>query len=252
VNDNSPPSYPIESVGRALRLLSSFQTRSTLSLADAATELGITKSSAHRLLAMFLWHGYLRQDPSAKDYRVGHHLLELSLAVLRQAGPAEGAMAFAQELAERFGETVHIAVLNGRDASYIDGIESARTLRAGLRVGTSLPAHVTATGKALLAQLPPEQVLRLFPDESLASTTDRSVSRRADLIAQLEEVRERGFAVNAGESEPGLTAVSVALPDSPGGVLTAVAIAFPTVRSTESVIAEMGRFMVQRLENGLD
>lgn len=241
------PNYPIESVDRALRLLSILCTRPAVSLADVADELSITRSSAHRLAAMFLWHGYARQDPRTKDYVVGPRLLELGLGVLRQIEIAGHARPLLREIAERFDETVHLVALNGIEVSYIDGIESSKALRAGLRIGMARPSHATAAGKVLLAGLPVAEFEALYPEPNLPPSTPNTIVRRTDLDRELEHIRARGYAVNNQESEPGLSAVAVALPDPTELIQAAVSVTVPSVRADDSFVAELGQLMVERV-----
>lgn len=247
MSDATRPNYPIESVDRALRLLSTFRNRPAISLSEVADELAITRSSAHRLLAMFVWHGYAQQNPRTKEYLVGPRLLELGLGVLRQMEIVGRARPFIRELAERFGETVHLAVLTGSEVSFVDGIESTKPLRAGLRVGVSLPAHATATGKVLLAALPPAELDVLYPGVALDPCTPHTLGRRADLETELAVIRELGYAVNDQESEPGLVAVAVAFPDPTGVARAAVAVATPSVRADQAFLAELGQRMARQV-----
>lgn len=243
--ESNKPNYPIESVDRALRLLSVLCTRPAVTLSEVAEELSITRSSAHRLAAMFLWHGYARQDPRTKDYVIGPRLLELGLGVLRQVELAGHARPLLREIAERYDETVHLVVLSGTEVSYVDGIESSKALRAGLRIGMSRPTHATAAGKVLLAQLPPAEVDALYPGPDLPPSTPHTIVRRADLDRELAQIRARGYAVNNQESEPGLSAVAVALPDPTAFMQAAASVAIPSVRADDAFVAELGRLMVE-------
>lgn len=250
--EDDKPNYPIESVDRTLRLLSIFRSRSSISLSEVADELAVTRSSAHRLLAMFVWHGYSRQDPYTKEYQAGPKLLELGLGVLRQTAIVGRARPLVRLLADRLGETIHLAVLNGTEVSYIDGIESAKALRAGLRVGTSLPAHATAAGKALLADLSPDHLVALYPEPDLDGVTQHTITNRPELEADLTEIRRRGYAVNDQESEPGLVAVAVSFPDPTGFVQSALAVAVPAVRADTDFIAKLGDLMVHQMHSSTD
>ena len=229
--EGDAPRYPIESVDRAIRLLSLFKTHDSLSLADISAALDVTRSSAHRLMAMFLWHGYAEQDPRTKQYSAGPDLLELSLAVTRRLQGGDWTKSVMQRVADELSETVHLVALNGTEVSFLDGIESGRALRAGLRVGQKLPAHATASGKVLLAALPNDQVEALFPADDLPRLTSSTVRTRAALLRQLDRAREDGYAVNSGESEPGLTAVSAVVRGPRPLLNLAVAVAIPSVRA---------------------
>lgn len=245
---NAEPNYPIGSVDRALRLLTSFRDRPSATLSQIADELDVSRSTAHRLLAMFVYHGYVRQDAANKEYVAGPVLLEVGLGVLRQMAVMRRARPLMGELFDELGETVHLVVLNGSDMTFVDGIESTKALRAGLRVGATLPAHATAGGKALLAQLSDDQLKRRYPQQRLPSMTPDTVTNRDDLFAELREIRERRFAYNDGQSEVGLSAVATAFPDPSGITQAAMTIAVPSVRMDAERAMELGNHLVELVQ----
>lgn len=103
-------------------------------------------------------------------------------------------------------------------------------LRAGRRVGDTLPAHVTASGKALLAELDEDELAKLFPSNTLEGLTTRSIRDRERLISELKQVRKQGYAVNAGESEDELLTVGAAVRDRWGTARASLVVAAPAVR----------------------
>ena len=155
------------------------------------------------------------------------------MSLMRQARPA------LERLSEQLQETVHLLIREGADVRFVDGIESARALRVTSRTGMLLPAHCTAGGKALLAELDPEALRELYPTPTLPGLTPRSVRRRADLERELVSVRQRGFATNVGESEDDVTAVGVAVRDHRGRQRAAIAVALPSVRAHPQRLEEI-------------
>lgn len=235
------PSYPIGSVDRALRLLVKLQEQPSISLSESADFLGVSPSTAHRLLAMLVFHGMARQDSSRQEYGPGPVLLQMGLHMLRQYAVLSRSREVIAEIAERFDETVQLSVLDGTSISYIDGIETRRALRAALRVGTSLPAHATAAGKSALAQLSIEQFRALYPSSKLPAVTKRTTRRRTELEAELELVRERGYATNMGESEDGICAVASALWTPIGVSPATISIAAPETRMNAEKLTRTGK-----------
>ncbi len=94
---------------------------------------------------------------------------------------------------------------------YLDAVESSRALRVAARTGAALPANCTASGKAMLAALPEPEVTALFGEAALPALTKRSVTRLPDLLAELNRVRKRGYALNREESQDGVASVAVAV-----------------------------------------
>jgi len=134
-----------------------------------------------------------------------------------------------QTLARQVGETVHLMALEGNGVRFLDGVDGSFALRVGTRIGLLLPAHTTSGGKSLLAELPAEELGRLYP-RGLPRVDPPAIADLSELRRALVAVRRRGFATNVEESEPGITALSVCVRDSAGRVVAAVAMAAPTIR----------------------
>jgi DNA-binding IclR family transcriptional regulator len=246
VDDEALPAYPITSVDNALRLLKLFRERESIRLTDAYQYLGVAHSTAHRLLAMLVHHGFVRRDVDTRVYLPGPTLVEIGLAVVQQMDIRVQARPVLEKLAERFGETVHLVTPEGTQVRFVDAVESPRALRVAQRTGNILPAHCTSAGKALLADLTDEQVAALYADqESLVGQTDRSVRTLAQLMATLETVREAGYATNFEESEEGVGSVAIALRDRTGKALAAVAVAVPTSRLNQSLSREIAEALTE-------
>ncbi len=245
--DGAQPAYPITSVDNALRLIRLFNDRDTLRLTDACSYLGVAHSTAHRLLAMLIHHGFVQQDPQSRTYRPGPTLLEIGLSVVEKSDFRTKARPLLVELVDLFNETVHLMTLEGTKVRYVDGVEGNRALRVAPRTGSMLPAHCTSGGKALLAELPDERIRGLYADPTtIAPQTDRSVSSLPSLIAALEEVRANGYATNYEESEEGVGSVAIALRNAAGAALAAVAVAVPTMRLSQDKRREIAAVLLDR------
>ena len=125
------PAYPIASVDNALRLLMLFRAEPRVRLSDASEHLGVAHSTAHRLMAMLAYHGFVRQEPDSRAYVAGPALVEIGLAAVRQLDIRRHARPVLESLASSLGETVHLAVLEGGNVRYLDAVESSRALRVG-------------------------------------------------------------------------------------------------------------------------
>lgn len=250
--DAAPPNYPIESVNRALRLVWMFRDRSEIRLADARDYLGVGQSTAHRLMAMLVYHGFAVQDPIARTYKAGPALVEVGLAVVGRMDLRTVARPILEDLAAETGETVHLGVLEGGDVRFVDVIESELALRVAGRVGRLLPAYATSLGKSMLAQLTTERVRTLYPQESLAPVTSNTLTRRSALLEELEHARERGYAVNTEESEDGVASVGVAVIHPTRGPVAAVTVAAPITRMSEGKRERIAAMMTERCQHLAD
>jgi IclR family acetate operon transcriptional repressor len=206
----------LDSVDNALRLLLLLRRDGLLRVTQVADELGVAHSTAHRLLASLRHRGFVVQDGS-RAYRPGPACAELGSAAY-----VLGLTPLVRERLERLnaevGETVHLVVRTGRDVRFIDGVEGSQVLRVGSRTGMVLPAHRTSGGKALLAELPADQLAALYGEELDAFRRELATTRR------------RGYGVNVEESERGVVALGVAVHDADGRAVAAITVAAPSAR----------------------
>jgi DNA-binding IclR family transcriptional regulator len=248
------PGYPISSVGNALRLLVLFREQQSVRLTEARDYLGVAHSTAHRLLAMLIQYGFVRQD-SSRAYRPGPMLVEIGLAVVQKMDVRAQARPFLEALANKFTETIHLTVLEGNLVRYVDAVESDRTLRVAARTGQLLPANCTSAGKALLAELTRDQVHALYPTEELPSQTAHSLNSMQALEHELDRIREQGYATNHEESEDGVGSVAIALVNAAARPVAAVAVAVPVNRlipETQASIIEALKAVRQEFQARFD
>lgn len=229
----STPAYPITSVDNALKLLTVIGSQEQLRVTDAASMLGTAPSTAHRLLAMLEYHGLALQDNETRTYRAGPALMNLGLLAVEGLDLRRRARPSLEHLCESVRETVHLARLHGSSVVFVDSVETSRGLRVASRLGQFMPAHCTACGKALLAELSTEQVRDLYPRGKLERMTPLSISTLKDLERELDSVREQGYATNYGESEEDVASVAVAIPDQPRSGLASIVVSAPSTRLDE-------------------
>lgn len=243
------PQYPIESVGNALRLLLMFGENPRLRLSDARDRLGVAHSTAHRLMAMLVYHGFVVQDPLSRAYVAGPALMDIGLSVVSTMDIRSLARDLLEDLSAQTHETVHLAQLEGPRVRFLDGVESDQALRVVSRTGRTLPAFATSVGKALLAELSHDQLHSIYPAPELPDPpTGRSLRTRTTLEHELEQVRSRGYAVNAAESEDGVNSVGVAVIHPSRGAVAALSLAAPAARMP----ATQTRAAAARLQKAAD
>ena len=198
---------------------------------DVATRIGVSVSTAHRLLGMLVYRDFAEQLP---DRRYGPGLV-LRRGAVEQASVAtlrEVALPHLRKLVDAVGETANVMVLAGPDVRFVATVESDQVLRVGDRTGRTLPAHLVSGGKAVLAALDEERRAAVLAPLGAAAS--------AKLERELRTVRRRGFAVNDQETEAGLTAVGVAVPDSAGHTPAALSVAAPTARYSRDRLPAWG------------
>ncbi|MGO2110084.1 MAG: IclR family transcriptional regulator [Pseudoclavibacter sp.] len=222
--------YTIEAVDNAARILLMLADRPWLRTSDVAGELGVSRSTAHRMVTTLLERGLLRYNPGDKSYGPGYRLVELGMSVIGVGDLKSEAMPFLAQVAAATGETAHLIMLERDEIVFVSVVEGGHVIRAASRVGARVPAHATAAGKCLLAQLTPEELEQRYPSARLAPATDATVRSRAALLKQLDAARERGYAINDGESESELAAISAPILDARGAAHGAISISGPIQR----------------------
>lgn len=233
------PQYPIESVDNALKVLLLLGERSELRLTEVAEYLRVAPSTAHRLLAMLTYRGFMRQDDRTRAYRPGTALTGVAFAILQRFDVRDALHPYLSKLNRELAETVHLALLDGSSVRFIDAIESQQPLRVSSRLGRAMPAHCSSSGKVLLAGLGTDELRRLYPDEDLPGLTPSSVRSRRALEAQLTRVRRQGYAASSEESEHGVASVAVALPAGQAPVRLALSVAVPVSRMDRVVTRQI-------------
>lgn len=252
--NESEYTYAIDSVENAARTLLMLRDRPSIRAIDVASELGVARSTAHRMVTTLQRCGLLRRDEKDKSYSAGYALVELGMAVIGAADVTAEVAPVLALLAAETGETAHFLVRENDEVLFVSATEGSHVIRAASRVGTRLPAHITSAGRCLLAALPSEEFERLYPPgRLLRGGTHAAIRTRAQLAKDLERVAAEGYAVNFAESEPSLVAVSAPVHGARGEALGAISISGPADRLEPKVsqIADALRSTTARLEQSL-
>src|SRR6202161_2183323 len=242
VMENHAPPYPVQSVDHVLQLLLMLKRDGVLRVSDAAAELGVAKSTAHRLISMLRFRGFVEQA-SDRTYRVGSALSDLGGGGLGSTTALLGiARPHLARLTERVGESSNLMIRVGADVQFIDTVERGKARRVGSRVGVRLAARLCSGGKVLLADLPFEEVAALHPE-----LADDPAGRSA-LKRQLSTTQRQGFGTAISEGERGVVALGMAVRGGTGAAIAGVAIALPTVRFHRGKIAELLPALTETVE----
>lgn len=214
-----------------------------LTAAQIADQANMNRVTVHRILTTFKARGFVRQDRPGEPWRLGFKLVELAQGVLSESNLVRLAQPLLEELAERAGETCHLAVLDGAEAVYVAKEESSHAVRLVSRVGARLPLYASGLGKALLAWMDEEQAERFMELQTFERRTDMTIIRPELLRAELTATRERGYAVDLGENEPGVRCVAAPVLDPNGRPLAAISVSGPDWRLPPESLDDLGRLV---------
>jgi DNA-binding IclR family transcriptional regulator len=220
----------VQSVDRALGILDVLARVGEAGITEVAAELGVHKSTAFRLVATLEQHRLVEQTGERGKYRLGVGVLRLAGATTARLDLVQEARPLCRQLASETGETVNLAVLAESSALYLDQIAGSSALQPHNWVGQHIPLHATSNGKVLLSGLDEARLDQVLG--KLATFTDRTITRRAALRRELDQVREQGYAVAVDELEVGLTAVAAPIRNNHGDVVASMSVSGSTYRIT--------------------
>ncbi|MFG2650724.1 IclR family transcriptional regulator [Streptomyces sp. NPDC048436] len=199
-------------------------------LDELAEELDVPRSSMYQLLQTLVDCGWVRTDTTGSLYGIGIRTLLTGTSYLDSDLSVRTIRPYLDEASDALGETIHLARLDGPNVVYLATRESHEYLRTISRVGRRVPAHAGALGKALLAERLEGEVP--LPEGPLTACTENTLTDRAALVADLERVRERGYAIDREETVTGIAGFGFALRHDVPAV-DAISCSVPVARLTE-------------------
>lgn len=217
----------MQSLARGLRVLDFIaNAERAVTITELAEALDVDKSSVSRLVKTLVNYEYVQPDTHTRGYIVGRRIRQMSWGLINRFPVREKAKPYLYQLVDQTGECSHTAVYSEGKALMIDDVEAEASLRVVGGIGRLIPLHCTAVGKSLLAfsGIP-------LPDV-LERKTDRTLTTSAALNADLEAIRQRGYAYDDEEHQEGVRCMAAPVYDSSGHVIAAIGISGPTVRIT--------------------
>lgn len=226
---------------RALRLLEAVAgSRSAAGLQELADRVGLSKSTAYRLLRVLQEEAYVVRVDSG-GYRIGGRMVGLAAEVLPRADVFAGARPVLGELAELSGETATLHLRAGDEAVIVLGVESDYELRRAARLGSATALHRGCSGRVILAHLPAVEVA------AIVRRAGEEVDA-AELHGALSQARAAGFALSHGANYPGLLGIAAPVSTPDGRVVASVAVSGPQERWTPARATASAGLLIERCE----
>ena len=231
LQDRSDNRYNIRVLDRTFGMLALLADGKPRSLQQLSREAGLSPSTTFRQLASLAYYRYVERDDQTGQYRLGIACLELARAYYEADDLRRTALPELERLRDETRETVHLAILDQTEIVYIEKLQGLHPIGLmGSRVGGRAPAYCTGVGKVLLAHQPLPVVKHYFIRRKLQRFTDNTITTYKDLIAELESVRSRGYALDHGEHESQVCCVAAPIFDLSGEVVAGLSISGPTDR----------------------
>jgi DNA-binding IclR family transcriptional regulator len=230
--DSAREQRAIGSVANALRLLEALAVMPEAGISELAATLDLSKPAVDRLLVTLLLAGFAEQNPDNRKYRLTQKLVALANGIQSGLPLRELARPHLVGLAQRTRETVNLGVFVRGSIVYLDKIASDDLFSIEVKPGTTLPAYCTALGKAMLAFMPASRVEAYLQsiNSSTVAYTSETITGRQELVDQLRQVRERGYANDLGEMLEDVRCVAAPVIDTRGEPIAAVSITVPRSR----------------------
>ncbi|GAA4859979.1 IclR family transcriptional regulator [Pseudonocardia benzenivorans] len=224
----------VQSVERTFELLEAMSDLGgTAGLSQLAARLALPLPTIHRLVRTLVDLGYVRQQPS-REYALGPRLMRLGEHASQLLGT--WAMPYLRELVDEIGESANLAMLDGDHVVYTAQVPGVHAMRMFTEVGRRAQVHCTAVGKAMLALMPPEQADMIVAGSVMHPQTGHTIVTPDGFRAELDRVREAGYAVDNEEQEIGVRCVAVAVPGR--APRAAVSISGPSPRMSDALIQQ--------------
>ena len=242
IRQRESKSAPVGVVTKVLRILETLhEAPSGLQLKDVALQTAINKSTAYRFLAHLEHEGYVFRD-STGAYAIGVRLARLASGSSYQTTLRKLSRPILQQLWRTTGETVNLAVMDGREVLYLDVMESSHTFRLVSQVGMRRPVYCTALGKVMLAYIPEEEHTYFFSGMTFERFTQHTLKSVAQLRKDLAAIRQRGYSIDSEEAYLGSRCIGAPIFDSLGKIAAAVSVSGPTTRVTKERVPSFATF----------
>ena len=218
-------------------------------LQDLSNELGLNKSTVHRILNSLICMDYVRQDAETLKYSLSFKFCRISNQILAQNSLIDIARPYIKQLAELSGETVHLVQIDHIHAVYIDKVESPRnSVRLVSMVGKSIPLYCSGVGKAMLADMPDEKIRSVWEQSEIRKMTEYTITDFSLFQEAIQDIRQKGYALDNEENEPGVRCIAVSLRSFQGKPSYALSISAPKDRMSDSRILELKEMILDTKE----
>ncbi|MCL2895985.1 glyoxylate bypass operon transcriptional repressor IclR [Brenneria tiliae] len=242
------PAGQVQSLTRGLTLLEYIaRANGSVALTDLAQQAGLPNSTTHRLLTTMQQQGFVRQVGDLGLWTIASHAFIVGSSFLRSRNLLTLVHPILRKLMETSGETVNLAVLDHSDfeAVIVDQVQCTALMRMSAPIGGKLPIHASGAGKAFLAGLPDEQVIRLLHKKGLHAYTPHTLNSPQNLKENLSVIRKQGYAFDDEEHALGLRCVAASILDEHHEAFAAISISGPVSRITDDRITELGALVIK-------
>ena len=237
---------PIQVADRLFQAMELLASNGAMGLMDITNTLKLNKSTTHRILNSLIYMGYAKQNPEGGKYELTFKLVDLSSKIMSRLDIVNILRPHLRQLMELTGETVHFVERDGLDAVYIDKVDSySNSVQMISHIGSRIPLYCSGVGKAIAAQLPFEEVNTLWSHSKVVRKTPYTITDFDEFLKCLEDIRQRGYALDNEENESGVRCIAACLCDYQGKPRYAFSISAPVSRMDNDRIKELSGYVLK-------
>ena len=231
---------PIQVAGRLFGVLEFLADAGSAGLMEISAALDLNKTAVHRVLNSLIYMGYARQNAVNGRYEPTFKVVDIANRIMGKVDIVQIVRPYLRKLMEETGETVHFVERDGIDAVYIDKVESLNNgIQMVSRIGSRIPLYCSGVGKAMVAEMYEWEVEEVWNNSEIVRLTPYTITDHNDFKSELEEIRERGYALDNEENETGVRCIACSLKEPMGGARHAFSISAPVSRMDNDRIREL-------------
>lgn len=234
----------VQSINRAFEILEALvEARQGMTIAELVEQLGLNKSTVHRILQTLVAWGYVTKDERLKCYRSGIKVMALASHYLNGLELKTEALPFLEKLQQQTGVFVHLGTLDQEEIIYLEKLGPYTHFRMYSQIGRRAPVYATGLGKAVFAQLDETHQRALLDKIKFVPSTEHTVTNEAEFLSDIQRTKERGYALDDEENEEGMRCIAAPIFDYTGKVIGAVSASGMVTVVTEDKIPLFGQYV---------
>ena len=239
--------YAVQAVSNAIDILELLgNCEHELSMSEIVSTLELTKSNVNKLLANLERFGYVEHNKYTGNFRLGVKTFQISQAYINKLNLIDISNQVLNNLKTSLNESTYIGVLRHGNVVYLNVLETDEPVRVMPRIGNVGPAYATAIGKAQLSVFGDKEIISLYENKVFKKLTDKTIANIDELLKDIAEVRNRGYALDLEEYEEEVHCVAVPVLDFMGKVIAGISVSGPKERmSMERIEKEIAPLLIE-------
>lgn len=231
IEQNGPSK--VQSIDRAISILETLSNFSSLSLNDLSEQVGLHKATTHRIVQSLVENGFVEQLNETKQYRISLRMFELGNKRVQNIDFVNVAKSNIRLLSQDVNQTVHLVIEDKDEVLYIDKYGDDQEAKMRSKIGHKAPLYCTAVGKAILATRSRQEVEAYWEQVAPDKKTEETITDFDQLMLELAEVREQGYALDDEEFEYGVVCVGTVFSSYKEVAAGAISISLPITKKSE-------------------